>query len=413
MKGYSKVLAQIGFVLTGTCALLLPWNFLVPQLATFLFFFWLIGGNWKEKWHNIKSSPLIVFWMAFWAINLLGRYWSTNTKEAEIALVTKLGLLVFPLVFSSSRYSEKQTKMVFGLFLAGLSTVGIFMIARAVFLYENEGVSHFSYQDFSEHIMHQSYLSLYYVVGVMLLFHGVLLQYASVRNKAYASVAILFFCILVFMLASKTGIVSLILVFLFYIGYAIVRFKRYVVAAAALIILFGGFFVALRVFPALDARLHAMTEALSSTNPVNPAETESNRVRLLIWQADMELISAHPLLGTGTGDVQDDLMLKYSEKGMTGAYEKKFNAHSQFFQTGIALGLLGMGLLVAIFLSAFVWSIRKRYGFIVLFTSILVFNFIPESMLQLQAGTLFVGFFYSLVLFAADHRVLSPPDGDQ
>lgn len=413
MKGYSKVLAQIGFVLTGACALLLPWNFLVPQLATFLFFFWLIGGNWKEKWRNVKSSPLIVFWMAFWAMNLLGLYWSTNTSEAEIALVTKLGLLVFPLVFSSCRYSEKQTKMVFGFFLAGLSTVGIFMIARAVFLYENEGVSHFSYQDFSEHIMHPSYLSLYYVVGVMLLFHGVLLQYASVRNKAYASVAILFFCILVFMLASKTGIVSLILVFLFYIGYAIVRFKRYMVAAAALIILFGGFFVALRVFPALDARLHAMTEVLSSTTPVHPAETESNRVRLLIWQADMELISAHPLLGTGTGDVQDDLMLKYSEKGMTGAYEKKFNAHSQFFQTGIALGLLGMGLLVAIFLSAFVWSIRKRYGFIVLFTSILVFNFIPESMLQLQAGTLFVGFFYSLVLFAADHRVLSPPDGDQ
>lgn len=284
------------------------------------------------------------------------------------------------------------------------------MLIRAMLTYVNTGVSHFSYQEFSDHIMHPSYLSLYYVVGVMLLFHGALLQQISVSRKAIAAVIVLFFCIIVFMLASKTGMISLIMVFLFYVGYAVVRFRRYVVAAVALVILIGGFFIALQLFPALNARLSAMTEVMSSSKPVNPAETESNRVRLLIWQADMELISEHPLWGTGTGDVQDDLMRKYDEKGMTGAHEKKLNAHSQYFQTGIALGITGIVSLVAVFLSAFFWGIRKRFGFVVLFTAILVFNFIPESMLQLQAGTVFIGFFYSLVLFAADQRVLSPPD---
>ena len=97
---------------------------------------------------------------------------------------------------------------------------------------------------------------------------------------------------------------------------------------------------------------------------------------------------------------------------MTGAYEKKLNAHSQFFQTGIALGLPGIIILSGIFLAAFIWCVRRRFGFGALLTALLVFNFIPESMLQIQAGTLFAGFFYCFILFAADTAVLSPKTGE-
>jgi O-antigen ligase len=210
------------------------------------------------------------------------------------------------------------------------------------------------------------------------------------------------------MLASKTGMISLVVVFLFYIGYAVVRFKRYFVAGAALVALIVAFFIAMNVLPGLKERITNLTQMISSDAPIDPKEVESNRVRVLIWNQDMQLISENMLTGVGTGDVQDALMKKYEAAGMTGAYEKKLNAHSQYFQTGIALGIPGLLILLGIFLVAFTWSVRSRYGFCALLTILLAFNFIPESMLQTQAGTLFMGFFYSLILFAADKKVLSP-----
>ncbi|HTF05778.1 MAG TPA: O-antigen ligase family protein [Bacteroidia bacterium] len=389
------------------CAFLLPWNFLVAPCGTFLAVFWLMSFNWKEKWINIRNAPMIWLWIAFAVLHVAGYFWSANKSEAATNLMVKLGIFIFPIIFAATRLDEIKTKRVLQAFLAGLILVGMFMLARAIY-FASQGIGKWSYQDFADRIMHPSYLSLYYVVGIMICFHGILLRKVPVTKKIIGAAFILFFSLMVFMLASKTGIISLVVVFLFYIGYAVVRFRRYVVAGISLIVLVAAFFIALKVFPVLQSRLEVMTQVISSDAPINPADVESNRVRLLIWQADLELISEHPFTGVGPGDVQDELMKKYEANGMTGAKDKRLNAHSQFFQTGIALGLPGIILLAGIFLAAFVVAVRTRFGFLALFTMLLVFNFIPESMLQVQAGTLFMGFFYSLILFAADKKVLSP-----
>lgn len=408
MQLYITRLQLIVYGFTLLCAFLLPWNFLVPQCGTFLVFFWLIGFDWKKKWNNIIQQPLYWLFLALTILYLGGYFWSANKQEAGISLLVKLSIFIFPLVFASIQLNYKQTKLVLQFFLAGLIAVGCFMICRALFTQPQEGVDRWTYQEFSRDIMHPSYISLYYVAGIMVCFHGILLRDVPMKKKTIASVFVLFFCVMIFMLSSKTGMISLLVVFLFYIGYAIVRFRRYVVAGVAAAVLIVGFFISLQVFPTLKARLNAMTEVLSSDKPIDPAESESNRVRLLIWQQDMQLISENTLMGVGTGDVQDELMRKYLEAGMTGAYDKNLNAHSQFFQTGIALGLPGMIILFGIFLGAFTISVRRRFGFAALMAVLIVFNFIPESMLQVQAGTLFVGFFFSFILFAADTAVLSP-----
>lgn len=408
MNAYVRIIGQIVFYLTCLCALLLPFNFLVPQTATFLVFFWLIGMNWKEKWNNIRNAPMIWLWVVFAILYIAGYFWSENKQEAQTSLLVKLGIFVFPIIFASTRYDERKSRLIMQSFLSGLILVGMFLIARAAYYDWEHNVKMWSYQDFAQHIMHPSYLSMFYVTGIMISFHGILLRDVPKSKKLIAVLFVLFFCIMIFMLASKSGIISLAGVFLFYIGYAVVRFKRYAVAGISIVTLIAAFVIAVKSFPALESRLNAMSEALTSNTPIDPADAESNRVRILIWQVDREIISKHPWTGMGTGGVQDALMQKYAEKGMTGAIDKKLNAHSQFYQTGIALGLPGMIILIGIFLAGFVSSVRNRFGFGALLTLLLVFNFLPESILQLQAGTLFVGFFYSLVLFSVDRKLLSP-----
>jgi len=119
-------------------------------------------------------------------------------------------------------------------------------------------------------------------------------------------------------------------------------------------------------------------------------------------------VERHPWNGVGIGDVQDSIMKEYQVRGMTGAYEKKLNAHSQLFQTAIAIGIPGLILLLLLFVVPTLSAIRNQFGFLVLFTSLVLLNIIPESMFQLQAGVIFFSFFYSLILFSIDRKCLSP-----
>ncbi len=407
MDKYNNTMQLVTYFFVMLCAFLLPWNFLVPPCGILIGLSWLLTFDYKTKWANIRMQPLYWLFACLTILYIAGCFWSTNMAEAGTSILVKLSVFIFPLGFASMRYNYKQTKLVLQCFLAGLLTVGCFMIVRALLSTSHAGVNVWSYQELCRDIMHPSYLSLYYVTGIMICFHGILLRDVPMKKKMIAAAFTLFFCVMIFMLASKTGLISLVLVFLFYICYAVVRFKRYVVAGAALVALVVGFFIAMSVFPGLKERITNLT-GMTNAGPIDPATTESNRVRILIWQQDIQLISEHPLTGVGTGDVQDELMARYQTAGMTGAYEKKLNAHSQFFQTGIALGLPGMVILFGIFLGAFTIGVRRRYGFAALLSCLILFNFIPESMLQVQAGTFLMGFFFSFILFAADPAVLSP-----
>jgi len=47
------------------------------------------------------------------------------------------------------------------------------------------------------------------------------------------------------------------------------------------------------------------------------------------------------IIGTGTGDSKDELVKEYEKRGMTGALEHKLNAHNEFYQVFVSLGIIG------------------------------------------------------------------------
>jgi O-antigen ligase len=129
------------------------------------------------------------------------------------------------------------------------------------------------------------------------------------------------------------------------------------------------------------------------------AATESTAVRMLIWKEARAVISEHPLLGVSPGDANDALYERYRLNGLTGAYEKKLNAHNQYLQTGVGLGLVGLASLCSLF--AIPLFMRPR-RLLVFFLLIIAVNFLTESMLQTMAGCIFFGYFYAVLSF--DHQ---------
>lgn len=408
MDIWHNALRRFQFLLLLAAALFMPFGFFQGPLAGFLALSWLLDFRWGKKWEAMRNSGWFWAMFFFYGLYALSLLWTDDKATGGMSLQVKLGMFIYPLVLVSQKFDERQSRRLFAAFLAGLFAAGLFMLGRAGYIWTSEHRNAFFYQAFTERLVHPSYLAMYYCLGIMLLFHGVLLQNVPAKPwKVIAAALCLFYVLIMLLLASKLGLLSLALLVAGYVVYAIIRFRRWVVGILALLMLGGGFMAALHFMPGLSERISNLTTTLSSNEPIDPTETESNRVRLLIWRADATIIASNPL-GVGAGDVQQALEQEYTMRGMSGAADKHLNAHSQLFQTTIATGWAGLLAFLIIVAGPIVWGLRTRYGFAVLFGLLFLLNCLPESMFETQAGTLYFGFFYSLFLLSANRNCLTP-----
>ena len=147
--------------------------------------------------------------------------------------------------------------------------------------------------------------------------------------------------------------------------------------------------------PKVKQRFVGLFDVLQKKD-LDKTSSESTTVRILIWQEALTLLQAKPLLGTSPGDANDALYKQYQENGLTGAWTKKLNAHSQYFQTAVGLGFIGLISLFALFGIPFFVHSNKIMRFFLVLTAL---NFLTESMFQTMAGCIFFGYFYPLLAY--------------
>jgi O-antigen ligase len=135
-------------------------------------------------------------------------------------------------------------------------------------------------------------------------------------------------------------------------------------------------------------------------NTFKSKETALNTTstRLVIWKHSFMIIKNKPILGVGTGDANDELLKTYVGKNEIELKERKFNAHNQFLQTSISLGILGLLALILPFIILFYKSIINQSLINLSFVILVLTNFLFEAMLETQAGVIFISFFLFLGL---------------
>ena len=92
---------------------------------------------------------------------------------------------------------------------------------------------------------------------------------------------------------------------------------------------------------------------------------------------------------------------------MKGALEHKLNAHNEFYQVFISIGIIGFIIFVITLLAPLSLAFKINNFIYIIFLFIIVFNFLPESMLETQAGVMFYSFFNSLLCFSCYNPKLS------
>ncbi|MEI7499952.1 MAG: O-antigen ligase family protein [Bacteroidota bacterium] len=380
---------------------------IIPTLIGIMILNWLIDGRFIRNISLVfkeKQRGWTLSFASFYLLYVVGLLYTTNFDYGWFDLEVKLSLFIFPLIFATSKwplFSERQANCILWSFVAGCFTEALILSGHAAVNEYYYGISNsFSYMKLAWYF-HTSYLSMYYNFAIIFL--GLVLISGKIE-KHWRRLAILFLVLLivhlVFLLASKAGIITLLINIFMLSGYAFFKLKR---ARLAGIIIAAGmsiFVVEYFITPGSFSRMAKTEQVVVENQTGNRVKAESNADRLAVWSTAGEIIKKNFFFGVGTGDVKDALLEGYRENNVIPALEHKFNAHSQYIQTFVTLGLAGFLLLLATLVFPAIRAIREEQYLYLLFLVIFAFNILFESMLEIQQGVVFYAFL-NIVLFTS------------
>lgn len=402
-----SIYLQMGYNLPLLIAFFLPLgiNYAIFILIWSICFF--AFDDVKAGMKSILSNKWTYVLLAFFIIHTVGYFFSINKDGALNAIEIKLSFLAFPILIGASNYNELQIKKIVISFVSGCVLVSVIDIFRAFYLYFFQDFNAFFYTEFS-YFMHPSYFAMYLIFAqlIILLFYPKWLSHLSNLNIKIGFMTLIFLTA-IFLCSSKMGLITAFLllpltfcVILYYNGY-----KK--VILGLVIGLLVAISVAYKLFPTPFERIKQAFKVTSSTETIDKTDAESTAVRILIWKESVKLIEDNLIFGTTAGDANDKLVEAYEREGLAGALRKKLNAHNQFLQTFIGTGIIGFVLLLLMTVGSLIYGFFKRNYILSLFSILMIFNFLVESMLQAQAGFIFFAFFFCILTQYNFHKLNS------
>ena len=127
--------------------------------------------------------------------------------------------------------------------------------------------------------------------------------------------------------------------------------------------------------------------------------TSSANLRVIKWKSALEVFQSNFLVGVGTGDVNEELVKEYTRKNFYWGIRDKYNAHNQYLEIAIALGIVGLVVWLLNLAVPFYNSLIAKEYLYTEFIFIFSLSCLTESMLCAQKGVVFYAFFNSLFLF--------------
>lgn len=161
----------------------------------------------------------------------------------------------------------------------------------------------------------------------------------------------------------------------------------------------------------IKGRLHELVWEIQQYQRTQDPNGHSLTMRFVFWKTAMKIIAAHPLIGVGTGDVQQAFDRQYEADHTVLAKEFWFHSHNQYLTITVAFGVLGL-ILFFIVLFYPVRKLRMGKDFLYMtFFIITLISFLNEDTLETQAGVTFYVFFNTVFLFGNRNGELEYPEG--
>ncbi len=356
------------------------------------------------------SKPLVIAFAAiilYWLIYVVSLVQGGDIHEGLQAIVRKAVLLIFASCFlltDTSYLKEKQFRWLF--YALWLSVCGVFLYYVGVGvgkLFGGSTLEEVCGEGFDPR--HHAYTALY--VDTALAFVYVELQsqwrklQRGLRTALIASVPLLILYVLI--VNSRAGVVVMWMVAAIGVLH-LLFFKGQWKQALLVALLFTGYTLGIsHVLPGHTDRIADTIEKVTESAKDEEKETDA---RIDINKSALELAMGRFWTGYGVGNYRGLLVEQYEDDEYEPGVDNAFNAHNQYTETVLAIGIFGLLVLMAFLLIPLwrAWLGRRYLLPALLLTAIVCVNLLFESMLERQMGLLFIGYFMSLMILLVNLR---------
>lgn len=420
-----NIIPKSAYLMLWAFAFCIPFNWHTANICLWVFMGLCILNKktyQKESFQNIRQAPLLfaaasivyLLWI------LASMLWTDDTNNGNNLIIKTLPLSAVPLsiVLGKACGYIKNIKWLLAAFVAGTIASDIANLVlsyrdcwydvdgQSVFISNpylhdisiiesiNQGISHFSYIYLS-HFGHPSYLSLYGLLSIAILYYWIRNSKSPVSAKCAGSGLLLFLLIMTYLLNSRANFIALMMLIVSILIYEVAVKKKYLITIIILIIGIGGGSYILS-----SSRGASLYERFSSLQSKTDNNYKGIDVRLDIWIEACQVIKKYPIWGTGVGDGDNALMGQYLINGCSELYENEYVTHNQFLDVQMTRGIMGTITLLALFIIPFAAAIRRRDFVLMTLVIIMAVNCIFENMLNRSGGFMFYPLMTALLLVA-------------
>ncbi len=356
-------------------------------ISTFLVYFIImlfVNGIQLPK----RKYLLLLFPLLYFVVVLVSTLIYGTDKSIGFEIEQKSSFLLIPLLFSLQKDEDKiSLKQLMSGFVVA-STISVFVLFF-IHIFRS-GIAHIpKYKDFSLYL-HPGYFSMYLTFGVFFL-----LKYWkrwNVKSIILLAGIVIVHLAGIYFADSKAGILIFFVLMFFLIVKRMSHYNRWLSVALSVVVI--AVFISLFSF---NSRFVIMKNVLVNYNDyIEHPEfyVESTAERIQVWYSAYHLIPEKFWLGYGNGRSGEALMSKYQEYGFAKSVENKLNAHNQYLEVWLQLGVVGLLLLLFLLIIPLFKIQKNKQSLYFAFLMLIALNFLFESMLQTQAGIVFFSFFW-------------------
>ncbi len=380
------------------------------------------------KWSTLKTSRhklfliLLMIYVSLFFVGIL--YSKPKAIGLELAIKRLLIPLIIIVMMSMIKYYRNKVELILSLFVLGsaVSALVLWLIAtfRSIYIIDGSiffdpridlgygmglkralfnSYTYFTYRYFS-YLMHPGYRSMYYVfalgIWIFLKRNPYNLKYSQLTKFLTKPIifypGIIFLSITIFLLSSKTNLISwfLLLLLTFLTG----KFPfRYLISAVSTILI--------AILILYNPRTKELVKALNDYNnsKIVSGQDSANLARIYFWQSSIQIGMQNPIIGVGTSDLEWQLMRANARRGLYQFVSPVYNAHNEFIDTFARLGMIGLIALLSWLGYIFYYGVKERRQLLLFLLVLLLINASFEVIFNREVGILFAMFFIGLLLF--------------
>ena len=366
-------------------------------LAFLTMVFQVFFGGREIEWRSFNGWTFLLFGvLSFFLLSGFWNDWNHKTALAEIE--TKISYLAFPLLFlfTSNSIFQSLKRFQWALVLGCLFFALICHVHAIVGFFETGLWEEFVYGRLAW-TFHPTYLGFFYLLSLVILAEE-FLDSTNKKRSVFLLLGIIFFSLETAFMASRAGFLAL---FLFYAIFAFYVFRNGKNKKRALLVVSSSMLPFIILFlsfsPILGRAKEAVENSKSSSETKKEEKVASTSERIVSWQTAWEIGRDYPL-GVGTGNWKSHFNERYLLKGAKFAAEHSHPAHNAYLQILVEWGWLGLLTLLSLLFASLRRAWQMNDLFFLVFALGVSFHFIFESMLELQQGLVFIGFWMFFLL---------------